>query len=109
MNPPTGGDVFSNWFAPFCCTDSRREDLQSSLTHGHKPADVTRQPSMKKEMVANETGFPSPSQKCGCGIIFAADMEGKLVVDGFVHGGSAETSRMIMKGLMKACTCIPLK
>jgi hypothetical protein len=100
MNPPAGGDLFSNWLATFCCTDSRREDLQSSFTHGHRPADVTRQPLMKKEMVS-ANGLPTPSQKCGCGIIFAADMEGKLVVDGFVHGGSAEASRSIMKGLMK--------
>ena len=53
---------------------------------------------VRKEVIEEDQGPPKVPQKCGCGIIFAADMEGKLIVDGFVHGGSAETSRIIQKG-----------
>eukprot|EP00960_Hanusia_phi_P076161 768523-Hanusia_phi.AAC.9 len=36
--------------------------------------------------------------KCGCGIIFAADTRGALVVDGLVPGGSAEASGLLRRG-----------
>jgi hypothetical protein len=94
-----GGDAFQRFLAPFCCSDSRREEMQSALSHGHKPADVVRSPHYRKDLVDDDNQGPRVPQKCGCGIIFAADMEGKLIVDGFVHGGSAEASRTIQKGL----------
>mmetsp|Transcript_45800 Transcript_45800/g.91907 ORF Transcript_45800/g.91907 Transcript_45800/m.91907 type:complete len:146 (+) Transcript_45800:93-530(+) len=41
---------------------------------------------------------PGRKSKCGCGIIFAADARGALVVDGLVPGGSAEASGLLKRG-----------
>ena len=92
-------DPLSSWLTPFCCSDNRRQDdpLLPSR-NGHKPEDITRRSTSYRDSGTSELFRSHVSQKCGCGIVFAADQYGKLVVDGFVHGGSAESSRVIAKG-----------